>query len=239
MRLGRPARSCEPAGGDGARGKLVEDSLLTQALPTVASMLALALSLLNLYLQRRDRRPRLRIRARYEYRAGDPSSQTDDEDGLPPRIHYGSQEGLYLRLGDFLREYDLDYPRGRPLIRFSLSNEGERPIYLSSIRLILRPRKRLSRERLVLDPVEDRVVSAGLAGDTANLIHPEDGGRTVELVPGDSAGYKLELVRLANTLKREGHAGNIRLALEATDRVGNTYRRRFEVNTDLWAYPRE
>ena len=26
-------------------------------------------------------------------------------------------------------------------------------------------------------------------------------------------------------------------ALEATDRLGNVYRRPFEVNTDLWAYP--
>lgn len=213
--------------------------MLTQMLPTVASVLALALSLVNLYLQRRDRRPRLKIRTRYEYRVSGLSSDTDHEDATSSSIHYDSQEGLYLRLGDFLREYDLDYPRGTPLIRFSLSNEGERPIYLEGVRLILRPGKRFSRGRLVLDPVEDRVVSAGLAKDTSNLIHPEDdGGRMVELVPGDSAGYKLELVRLANTLKQEGYAGNTRLVLEATDRIGNAYHRRFEVNTDLWAYPR-
>jgi len=203
-------------------------------------VLALALSLVNLYLQRRDRRPRLKIRARYEYRVGDPSTETEHDDASPPRIHYDSQEGLYLRLGDFLREYALDYPQGTPLIRFSLSNEGERPIYLEGIRLTLRAGKRLSRERLVLDPVEDRTLSSELAGGTSNLLHSEgESGRVVELVPGDSAGYKFELVRLANTLKQEGYAGNTRLTLEATDRIGNAYRRRFEVNTDLWAYPRE
>lgn len=216
----------------------MESGVLTQTLPTAASVLALALSLVNLYLQRRDRRPRLGIRARYEYRVGGPSSDTGD--APPPRIHYDSQEGLYLRLGDFLREYALEYPQGTPLVRFSLSNEGERAIYLADIRLVLRTGKRPCGERLVLDPVEDRVISASLAGDTSNLIHSEEeAGRTVELVPGDSAGYKFELVRLANTLRREGYAGNIRLALEATDRIGNAYRRRFEVNTDLWAYPRE
>jgi len=214
--------------------------LLTQILPTTVSLLALALSLVNLYLQRRDRRPRLKVRTRYEYRVEDLTAEADGEEGASPRIHYDSQEGLYLGLGDFLREYELDYPRGKPLIRFSLSNEGERVIYLASIRLILRTGKRLFRERLVLDPVQDRAISPELAGDTSNLIHSEDdNGRTVELVPGDSAGYKLELVRLANTLKQEGYVGNSRLTLEATDRIGNAYRARFEVNTDLWAYPRE
>jgi hypothetical protein len=29
------------------------------------------------------------------------------------------------------------------------------------------------------------------------------------------------------------------MALEASDRLGNTYRRPFGVNTDLWAYPEE
>jgi len=61
----------------------------------------------------------------------------------------------------------------------------------------------------------------------------------VELVPGDGVGYRFELVRLANTLTKEGHAGNIRMTLEATDRLGNAYRQPFEVNTDLWAYPNE
>jgi hypothetical protein len=215
------------------------DGVLTQTLPTAASLLALALSLVNLYLQRRDRRPRLRIRVRYEYRVGGSPVESEGEDAPPPRIHYDSQEGLYLRLGDFLREYALEYPQGTPLIRFSLSNEGERAIYLASIRLVLRPGRRLSRKRLVLDPVEERVISSELTGGTSNLIHSKDYDRTVELVPGDSAGYKFEIVRLANTLKQEGYAGNICLMLEATDRTGNAYRRRFEVNTDLWAYPRE
>lgn len=214
--------------------------LFAQILPTVASLLALALSLVNLYLQRRDRRPRLRIRTRYEYRVGDPTSQHDRESGASPRIHYDSQEGLYLRLGDFLREYDLEYPKGTPLVRFSLSNEGERDIYLSNIQLTLKAGKGLFRERLVLNPVEDRILSPELAGATSNLLHFEgNGGRTVELIPGGSAGYKLELVRLANTLKQEGYTGNIPITLEAADRIGNIYRTRFEVNTDLWAYPKE
>jgi hypothetical protein len=57
--------------------------------------------------------------------------------------------------------------------------------------------------------------------------------------PGDGVGYKFELVRLANTLKAEGHAGNVRLALEVTDRLGQVHRRPFDVNTDLWAYPED
>jgi hypothetical protein len=59
----------------------------------------------------------------------------------------------------------------------------------------------------------------------------------VELVPGDSVGYKFELTRLANTLRKEGHTGNVRLTLEATDRLGNAYRHSFSVDTNLWAYP--
>lgn len=61
----------------------------------------------------------------------------------------------------------------------------------------------------------------------------------MELVPGDGVGYRFELIRLSNTLTKEGHTGNIRMTLEATDRVGNTYRSSFGVNTDLWAYPEE
>ena len=57
--------------------------------------------------------------------------------------------------------------------------------------------------------------------------------------PGDGVGYPFELVRLANVLRREGHTGNVRLMLEATDRLGNAYRRPFSVNTDLWAYPKD
>jgi hypothetical protein len=50
-------------------------------------------------------------------------------------------------------------------------------------------------------------------------------------------GYKFELTRLANTLRKEGHTGNVRLTLETTDRLENVHRRPFSVNTDLWAYP--
>jgi hypothetical protein len=46
-------------------------------------------------------------------------------------------------------------------------------------------------------------------------------------------GYRFELIRLANTLRSEGHPGNVRMALEATDRLGNVHRRPFGVNTDL------
>jgi hypothetical protein len=61
----------------------------------------------------------------------------------------------------------------------------------------------------------------------------------VELVPGEGVGYRFELIRLANTLAKEGHTGNLRLALEVTDRLGNVYRRRFGINTDLWSYTNE
>src|SRR5919205_1930828 len=95
--------------------------LLTQAGTTATSVLALVLSLLNLYLHRRDRRPRLRIRVRYEYRIDAPGEEPD-KDPPPPRIHDDSQEGLYLRLGDFLREYGLNYPQGSAVVRFAVSN---------------------------------------------------------------------------------------------------------------------
>ena len=52
-----------------------------------------------------------------------------------------------------------------------------------------------------------------------------------------AVGYKFELIRLTSILKEEGYTGNVRLSLEATDRLGNAHRQSFEVNTDLWAYP--
>ncbi len=214
---------------------------MAQVGTTAASVLALALSLLNLYLQRRDRRPRLRIRVRYEYRAGSPDEDSDKDPAAAPRIHDDSQEGLYLRLGDFLREYGLGYPQGSAVVRFAASNEGERTLYLESVRLVLRPKPPLfSGERLVLDPVEERVIPYELARETANVLgqHGNE-GLPVELVPGDGVGYRFELVRLANVLRREGHTGNVRLMLEVTDRLGNAYRRPFSVNTDLWAYPKD
>jgi hypothetical protein len=214
--------------------------LLTQAGTTVTSVLALVLSLLNLHLHRRDRRPRLRIRVRYEYRI-DASGEEPDKDPPPPRIHDDSQEGLYLRLGDFLREYGLNYPQGSAVVRFAVSNEGERAIYLESLKLILRPNFPFFGDRLVLDPVEDKVVPYELARGTAADIVGQHVGEKVaaELVPGDGVGYKFELTRLGNILRKEGYTGNVRLMLEVTDRVGNVYAYPFSVNTDLWAYPKD
>ena len=205
-----------------------------QVLPTAVSLLALALSLLNLWLQRRDRKPRLRVRVRYEYRAV-PSEGAPGESSPSPGMHDGSQEGLYLLLGDFLREHGLRYPRGSPVVRFALSNEGERQIYLDCVRLVVRPAGWVTGGWPVLDPTEGRVLPAALAGPTANVLASAQG--PVELAPGDGVGYRFGLIRLADALRAEGHAGNVRLALEATDRLGNVYRRPFEVNTDLWAHP--
>lgn len=213
---------------------------VAQAGTAAASVLALVLSLANLYLQRRDRTPRLRIRVRYEYRAGT-FEEGPNKSPSPPRIHDDSQEGLYLLLGAFLREHGLAYPEGSPVVRFSLSNEGQREIFLDAIRLVFRHGggRLRRRETLVLDPAADRVLPLDLAEGVANVLEREDGPLPVRLAPGDSAGYKFELVRLANTLKREGHAGNVRLALEVTDRLGHAHRRPFDVNTDLWAYPED
>ncbi len=209
---------------------------LAQVGPVAVSLLALALSLVNLYLQRQDRRPRLEIRARYEYRTGLPNAPSS-EDGPPPLIHDDSQEGLYLLLGNFLREHGLEYPQGTPVVRFALSNTGDKIVYLDKVQLVFRPGHRFLIERLVLDPVEDRVLPLELAEGVGNVL--AQGRRLpVELVPGESVGYRFELIRLSNVLVKEGHTGNIRLALEATDRLGNVYRRRFGVNTDLWAYPK-
>jgi hypothetical protein len=208
---------------------------LAQLGPALVSLLALLLSLFNLYLQRRDRRPRLEIRARYEYRVGtrDGASETD----ALPQIHDDSQEGLYLLLGDFLRAHGLGYPQGTPLVRFALSNKGDKAVYLDGIRLVFRTGGRLFGDRLVLDPVEGRVLPFELAEGVANVLG-QGGGLPVELTPGDGVGYRFELIRLANTLRKEGHAGNVRMTLEATDRLGNVYRRPFGIDTDLWAYPR-
>ena len=208
---------------------------LAQLGPALVSLLALLLSLFNLYLQRRDRRPRLEIRARYEYRI-DALDGASEADALP-QIHDDSQEGLYLLLGDFLREHGLGYPQGTPLVRFALSNKGDKAIYLDGLRLVFRTGGRLFGDGLVLDPVEDRVLSLKLAEGVANVLG-QGGSLPVELAPGDSTGYRFELIRLANTLKKEGYAGNVRITLEANDRLGNVYRRPFGVDTDLWAYPR-
>jgi hypothetical protein len=214
-----------------------DEESLVQIGPTAVSLVALVLSLVNLYLQRRDRRPRLEIRARYEYRTGLPS-EGSGRDASQPQIHDDSQEGLYMLLGDFLREYGLEYPQGSPVVRFALSNKGDKVVYLDRIRLIFRPSGRPFEKRLVLDPIEDRVLPLELAAGAANVLG--QGGRVpVELVPGDSIGYRFELTRLANALRKEGHTGDIRLTLEATDRLGNVYRRPFGVSTDLWAYPQE
>ena len=215
------------------------DEHLAQVGPWAASVLALVLSLAGLYLQRRDRRPRLKIRVRYEYRSGT-RDEAPGEAGTP-RIHDDSQEGLYLLLGDFLREYGLEYPQGSPVVRFAISNEGERVIYLDSLRLVFRPAGgRRFGDRLVLDPVGESVIPYDLARGTVNVLdHGADRQGPVELVPGDGVGYKFELTRLANILKKEGHTGNTRLTLETTDRLGNAYRRSFSVNTDLWAYPED
>ena len=214
--------------------------LLTQVGTTATSVLALVLSLLNLYLHRRDRRPRLRIRVRYEYRI-DALGEEPDKDPPPPRIHDDSQEGLYLRLGDFLKEYGLNYPQGSAVVRFAVSNEGERAIYLESVKLVLRPNFPFFGDRLVLDPVEDKVVPYELArGTTADIIGQHVGEKVAaELVPGDGVGYKFELTRLGNILRKGGYTGNVRLMLEVTDRVGNVYAYPFSVNTDLWAYPKD
>ena len=208
---------------------------LAGAGPTVVSVLALVLSLLNLYLQRRDRRPRLKIRVRYEYRVGVPEAGAPA--GSPaPQVHDESQEGLYLRLGDFLREHGVAYPRGSAVVRFAISNEGERAAYLSAVRLVFREGGPLGR-RVVLDPVQKRVLPLHVAKDAANVAGPGDAeGLPIEVVPGNGVGYRFSLTRLANTLEKEGHTGNVRLSLEATDRLGNAYRRPFRVNTDLWAY---
>jgi hypothetical protein len=211
-----------------------EESLV-QLGPALVSLLALLISLFNLYLQRRDRRPRLEIRARYEYRVGilDGASEAD----ALPQIHDDSQEGLYLLLGDFLREHGLGYPQGTPLVRFALSNKGDKAVYLDDIRLVFRNDGRLFGNRLVIDPLEDRLLPLELAEGVANILG-QGGSLPVELAPGDGAGYRFELIRLANTLRKEGYAGNVRITLEATDRLGNVYRKPFCVDTDLWAYPR-
>ncbi len=90
----------------------------------------------------------------------------------------------------------------------------------------------------MLDPVEERVIPYDLARGTINVLdHGAAKQGPVELVPGDSVGYKFELTRLANILRIEGHTDNIRLMLEITDRLGNVHRHSFSINTNLWAYP--
>lgn len=208
--------------------------VVAQTGPAVVSALALALSMANLYLQARDRRPRLEIRLRYEYRAIGRVPGVAER----PQLHDESQERLSVLLGGFLREHGLEYPQGIPLVRFTLSNKGERPIYLESLRLLIRGASGKNRRTFrVLDPAFDRVLDPELADGSSNVLASGRGGRRpVELAPGDGAGYRFELIRLANTLSEAGYTGNVRLALEAADRLGRRYRRPFEVNVDLWAY---
>ncbi len=143
-----------------------------------------------------------------------------------------------MLLGDFLKEHDIDYPQGTPLVRFALSNEGQRPIYLHSLRLSFYVGPYPFGQRLILHLANERIMSARLAGEAANMLGQGPHQKPpVELVPGDSVGYKFELIRLANILREEGYTGNVRLSLEATDRLGTVYRRPFDVDTNLWAYP--
>ena len=202
--------------------------------------MALLLSILNLYLQRKDRRPQLKIRVRYEYRAAPPTAT--DRETEPLRIHDDSQEGLYLLLGDFLREHGLTYPQGSPVVRFAISNAGQRTVYIDSVRLALHTGGTRFGEQLVFDPSEERLIPADLAKDQTNIVL--SGKRTrrrhpLELVPGDAIGYSFELIRLANTLKAAGHLGNVRMRLEVSDRLGKIHRCQFGVDTDLWAYSEE
>ena len=236
----------------------MDGETLARVLPAAASSVALVLSLAGLYLQRRDRRPRLKVRVRYEYRlgpAGRPPGhspgrspgEASDAGNVRPRIHDYSQKGPYQRLGDFLLEHGLrGEPEGHPVVRFSLSNEGEKVVYLSSVRLYLllagsRLGTRLAK-CLVLDPVQGKIVPGELAGPTANILGPAGGESRsspdpVDIVPGDAVGYRFGLSRPANTLVKEGYEGDRLLLLEATDRVGNVYRCAFGVDTDLWALP--
>jgi hypothetical protein len=127
-------------------------------------------------------------------------------------------------------------------VRFAVSNEGERVIYLESVKLVLRPNPPFFGDRLVLDPVEHKVIPYKLAGETTADIIAQHGGERVppvELVPGDGIGYKFELTRLGNILRKEGYTGNVRLMLEVADRLGNVYVYPFSVNTDLWTYPKD
>ena len=196
------------------------------------------LSILNLYLQRKDRRTRLRIRVRYEYRTAPPTASGHDAESL--RVHDDSQEGLYLLLGDFLREHGLSYPQGTPVVRFAISNAGQRTVYIDSVRLALHTGGLQSAERLVLDASEERLIPADLAKDTANVLSKRmTQRRPLELVPGDAVGYSFELIRLANILKAAGHSGKVRMTLEVSDRLGKVHRCPFGVDTDLWAYSEE
>ena len=133
-----------------------------------------------------------------------------------------------------MREHGLEYPQGTPVVQFTLSNKGDKVVYLDAIRLVFRTGGHPFGERLVLDPTEERVLPLELAEGVANVLG--QGRLPVELVPGDNVAYRFELIRLANTLTREDQTGNVRMVLEASDRLGNTYRRSFGVNTNLWTY---
>jgi hypothetical protein len=74
------------------------------------------------------------------------------------------------------------------VVRFALSNKGDKVLYLASIRLVFRPGSRLFGARLVLDPAEDRVLPLELAEGVANVLRQRN--LPVELVPGDSVGYR-------------------------------------------------
>jgi hypothetical protein len=125
-------------------------------------------------------------------------------------------------------------------VRFALAIKGTQPIYLDSLRLVVRPHG-LRGRRLILNPARDRLVPLELAGgEPVNVLGSAARRRgAVELVPADSVGYRFELTRLANTLRDEGYSGNVRLALRVKYRLNREHVRPFDVNTDLWTYPKE
>ena len=123
------------------------------------------------------------------------------------------------------------------MVRFVISNEGQRTIYLEGVHLVLRSGWVRAGGRRGLNLPEGGIVDRELAGEAANVLF--SGGEDklpVEIVPGDGVGYRFGLIRLAEMLKREGYEGNVRLTFEATDRLGNSYRLPFEVDTAMWAH---
>jgi hypothetical protein len=200
--------------------------------------LALAVSALGLFLSRRDKRVRLEISVRYEYRAR--------ASGGSVRARGASQEELLASLADFLRAHDLGYADGEAVVSFVLKNRGNTAVYPRTARLLLLSEKGGSvagvfsrfrgREPLVVDPASGCVRASEFPGGAEDVAARTGPDRRLpdHISPGRSFGLWCGLSPLARVLISEGYPGEVEMALQIRDQLGNSFIAPFPLDTDIW-----
>lgn len=210
----------------------------------VIAAFALVVSALGLFLSRRDRRARLGITVGYEYRARSPG-------GEPVRARGASQEELLASLADFLRTHALGYDDGEAVMSFLLENRGSSAVYPRTARLLLLSggknkgfasgfagRVPFARRDapLVVDIASGRVRVSELSGGAEDIAALTGADRRLpdHISPGKSLGLWCPIPHLARTLASEGHVGEVELALQIRDQLGNVFTAPFPLDTDIW-----